>query len=105
MGTQRFDRPQGSGGGSTADILINQARNRIMDPNVDREPNDDVLLVLGQTNASIDNLANRIQHLVDQMPKNGNGRMAKAKQVGVPAAGGAGLFAVFDVVVRLIGGG
>lgn len=42
---------------------------------------------------------------IDCLETGGNGRMAKAKQIGVPAAGGAGLFAVVDVVARLLGGG
>ena len=83
--------------GSTADLLIEQARNRILDPNVEREPNDDVLLVLGAVMGSIQDLGTRL-------PRNGNGRMAKARQVGIPAAGGMGVFAVVEQVVRMIGG-
>ena len=103
MATQGFDRLET--GGSNADILINQARNRIMNPNVDREPNDDVLLVLGATNAGIKGLANSIEQLAASLPKNGNGRMAKVKQIGVPAAGGAGLVAVVTAVARLLESG
>ena len=93
MSTQLFNRPGRAE--SEAEIYIRQARERLADPEVERLPNDTVLVVLGAVLTAIET----------RLPRNGNGRMAKANQVGVPAAGGVGLFAVIDVVGRLFGVG
>ena len=115
-GTVGFNRDPGAGS-TDANILIMQARGRIMSATVDREPNDEVLLVLGSTNAGItalaasvselakgvEDVATAVEEIARNLPSNGgNGRVAKAKALAIPAGAGIGFTGVAVYIIDLL---